>query len=75
MKSPPQILGMKTMNISDHFRAGSALLEFLADRLGAPNCWPNDCKVKTTVFRMRKAKHVTVSGPIASRPLMNKRVA
>jgi hypothetical protein len=25
-----------------HFRAGSALREFVAGRLGAPGCWPND---------------------------------
>jgi hypothetical protein len=40
---------MRTMNMAEHFRTGSALLEFLAGRLGAPDCWPNDCKVQATV--------------------------
>ena len=42
---------MKTTNMSDHLRTGSALVEFLADRLGAPDCWPDDCNVKPTVIR------------------------
>lgn len=59
---------MKTMNVSDHFRTGSALAEFLAGRLGAPEWWPNDCKVKPTVIRVRRTKRVTRSEPTASRP-------
>jgi hypothetical protein len=42
---------MKTMNMPDHFGTNSALVEFLAGRLGAPECWPDDCKVKATVTR------------------------
>jgi len=30
------------MNETSHFRAGSALREFIAGRLGAPACWPNE---------------------------------
>lgn len=29
-------------NASAHFNAGSALTEFLAGRLGAPGCWPDE---------------------------------
>ena len=34
------------MTESSHFRAGSALLEFIAGRLGAPACWPNESNRK-----------------------------
>lgn len=30
------------MTEASHFRAGSALLEFIAGRLGAPACWPSE---------------------------------
>jgi hypothetical protein len=30
------------MTEASHFTAGSALLEFIAGRLGAPACWPNE---------------------------------
>ena len=36
---------------------GSALFEFRAGRI-APESWPNDCKVKPTVVRGRRTKHV-----------------
>jgi hypothetical protein len=32
------------MTESSHFTAGSALLEFLAGRLGAPGCWPEEAR-------------------------------
>jgi hypothetical protein len=38
--------------------ASSALFEFMAGRLGSPEWWPNDCKVKPTVIRVRRTKHV-----------------
>jgi hypothetical protein len=33
------------MTEASHFRAGSALLEFMAGRLGALACWPNETKL------------------------------
>jgi hypothetical protein len=33
-------------NAAAHFKAGSALLEFIAGRLGAPACWPNESRRK-----------------------------
>jgi hypothetical protein len=47
------------MNMSDYFRAGSALREFLAGRLGAPECWPNDYKGQPAVTRLPRTKHLT----------------
>ena len=35
-----------------HFRAGSALREFLAGRLGAPACWPNESYRKLVPARV-----------------------
>jgi hypothetical protein len=37
--------GSISLPLSDaaaHFKAGSALSEFMAGRLGAPDCWPNE---------------------------------
>jgi hypothetical protein len=48
---------MKTMNMPDAAQAGSALVEFLAGRLGAPECWPNDNIIQPAVNRVRK--HLT----------------
>jgi len=31
----------RTRNAFSHFSFGSALLEFIAGKLGAPGCWPN----------------------------------
>ena len=31
-----------TRNSSAHFSFGSALLEFMAGKLGAPGCWPGE---------------------------------
>lgn len=31
-----------TRNSSSHFSFGSALLEFMAGKLGAPGCWPGE---------------------------------
>jgi hypothetical protein len=64
---------MKTINIPDHFRTGSALIEFLAGRLGTPECWTNDCKAKATVSHVRGTQHVTRSIPAASPSLVNAR--
>jgi len=64
---------MKTMNMAEHFRTGSALFEFLAGRLGAPECWINDCKAKATVSRVRRTQHVTRSTPAASPSLVKAR--
>lgn len=64
---------MKTMNMAEHFRTGSALLEFLGGRLGAPACWANDFKPKATVSRVRRTQHVTRSIPVASPSLVNAR--
>ncbi len=61
---------MKIINMSDHFRTGSALLEFLAGRLGAPECWPNECRVKSTIIRASRTKHITPSETAASRSPM-----
>jgi hypothetical protein len=36
-------------NASGHFTAGSALTEFLAGRLGAPGCWPDE-NHRTSIF-------------------------
>jgi hypothetical protein len=38
-------------NASAHFTAGSALSEFMAGRLGAPGCWPDDGHRNSTLFR------------------------
>jgi len=62
---------MKTMNMPDHFGTGSALVEFLAGRMGAPECWPDDCKVKATVTRGRRTKHGTSGQAAASPSLTN----
>lgn len=40
------------MTEASHFRAGSALLEFIAGRLGAPACWPNQSYRKLVYSRM-----------------------
>jgi hypothetical protein len=64
---------MKTMNMAEHFRTGSALREFLAGRLGAPACWTNDCKAKATVSRAHRTKHVTRPIPAASPSLLKAR--
>ena len=39
-------------NASVHFDAGSALREFLAGRLGAPGCWPNEPHRTRTFLRV-----------------------
>ena len=65
---------MKTMNTPKHFGTGSTLAEFLAGRLGAPECWPNDFKVKTNVIRARRTKQVTLSKAAESRSLKNPHV-
>jgi hypothetical protein len=57
---------MKTMNTRNHFRAGSALAEFLAGRLGAPDCWPNDCKIEPTLIRVSRMEGVTLSKAAAT---------
>ncbi len=62
---------MKTMNMPDHFGTGSALVEFLAGRLGTPECWPDDCKVKATVIRGHLIKDGTPCDAAASRSLTN----
>lgn len=62
---------MSAKNMPDHFRAGSALAEFMAGRLGAPDCWPNDCKIAAAVIRVRPTKQVTVSKSAASPFLMS----
>ena len=64
---------MKTMNMPDRFGTGSALVEFLAGRLGAPECWPDDGKVKATVIRGRGMKHGTPCEEATSRSLTNTR--
>lgn len=38
-------------NASAHFNAGSALREFLAGRLGAPGCWPDENHGPRTFLR------------------------
>jgi len=62
---------MKETNVPNHFEAGTALAEFLAGRLGAPECWPNDCKVKPTVIRIRRSKQMR----LRSRAIANARVS
>jgi hypothetical protein len=39
-------------NASAHFTAGSALSEFLAGRLGAPSCWPDESHPTSTLLRV-----------------------
>ena len=39
-------------NASVHFDAGSALREFLAGRLGAPGCWPDETNRTRTFLRV-----------------------
>jgi hypothetical protein len=46
-------------NDSAQGRAGSALSEYMAGRLGSPEWWPHDCRVKPTVIRVRRTKHAT----------------
>jgi len=50
---------MKTMNMPDRFGTGSALIEFLAGHLGAPECWPDKSQVTATVICCRGTKHNT----------------
>jgi hypothetical protein len=57
---------MKTMKITEHFQTGSALLEFLAGRLGAPECWPSDRQANATIDGVRRTQHVTRSRLAAS---------
>jgi hypothetical protein len=52
---------MKPIKMSDHLQAGSALAEFLAGRLGAPECWPADCKVTPTVIAAARRKQQTAA--------------
>ncbi len=52
---------MKTIKMSDHLQAGSALAEFLAGRLGAPECWPANCEVKPTVIAAARRKLQTAA--------------
>jgi ribosomal subunit interface protein len=51
---------MKTINMPHHFGTGSALVEFLAGRLGAPECWPDDYKVKAALAtaQSNRVRHV-----------------
>jgi hypothetical protein len=56
---------MNSTNMPDYFSAGSALREFLAGRLGAPECWPDGCKFKTPAIRNQRLVHR--SGGIAIR--------
>jgi len=60
---------------SAQLHADSALSEFMAGRLGSPKWWPNDWKVKPTIIRVRRTKHVARLSPAASRSLMNKQVS
>ena len=39
-RTPPPLLD--DASEASHFKAGSALREFIAGRLGAPACWPNE---------------------------------
>jgi hypothetical protein len=43
---------------SAQLHGDSALSEFMAGRLGSPKWWPNDWKVKPTIIRVRRTKHV-----------------
>jgi hypothetical protein len=52
---------MKAIKLFDHFQTRSALAEFLAGRLGAPECWPSDCKVKPSLIHLRRSKEMTLS--------------
>jgi hypothetical protein len=40
-------------NASGHFNAGSALSEFMAGRLGAPGCWPEENRRTSILFGAR----------------------
>ncbi len=48
-QTPPSPLD--DSNASAHFKAGSALREFMAGRLGAPGCWPDENHLTTTFQR------------------------
>jgi hypothetical protein len=50
---------MKIKNIRNRFQAGSALVDFLAGRLGAPECWADEFESRPTVDRVRQSKHLT----------------
>ena len=39
-------------NAPTHFEAGSALSEFMAGRLGAPSCWPDENHRTSTFLRL-----------------------
>lgn len=41
----------------DHFAAGSALRAFIAGRLGAPACWPNESSRKLVPARVSDDAH------------------
>jgi hypothetical protein len=47
---------------SAQLHADSALSDFMAGRLGSSEWWPNDWKVKPTVIRVRRTKHVARLG-------------
>jgi hypothetical protein len=60
---------MKTKRVSNGFRSGSALVDFLAGRLGAPECWPNDCETTPNVYRVRRSEHLTCDAYGHTRPV------
>jgi hypothetical protein len=48
-RTPPSPLD--DSNVSGYFTAGSALAEFMAGRLGAPGCWPDESHRKSVFLR------------------------
>jgi hypothetical protein len=59
---------MKIKNVRNRFRAGSALVDFLAGRLGAPECWPDEIESTPTVDRVRQSKYLTCDAYGHTRP-------
>jgi hypothetical protein len=45
-------ISLDDSNASAHFKAGSALSEFMAGRLGAPGCWPDESYRKSALLRV-----------------------
>lgn len=52
---------MKLMSMPDRLQSGSALAEFLAGRLGAPECWPDPHEQPPNFIRGRETDQTLLS--------------
>jgi len=61
MKTESNHTDIKNFDKSPHFRADSALLEFLGLRLTGPECSPAECNAKPYVVRVRRTRRLVRS--------------